>query len=83
MASPRVTTSFSPDMHDALLEWGRARNMPRPAEALRAFVGAHLAGNCADGHAMAFAAAREQYLAELRQEGREIVKQVAERLRRR
>lgn len=63
-----------------LERWGRERGLTELAETVRAFLGAHLAGNCADVHAMAFSAAREQYLAELRTEGRRLVTEVAARL---
>lgn len=78
--SPRITTSFAPEMHQAILRWGQERRMTEPAEILRAFVAAHLGGRCADVNAMAFAAAREQALAELREKARGIVREVASRL---
>jgi len=80
--APRITTSFSVELHDMLRAWGAERGLHAPAEVLRAFVAAHGQGRCADVQAMAFAAAREQVLAELRQEGREILAMAAQHLRR-
>jgi hypothetical protein len=83
MASPRITTSLAPDTHKAVLKWGRDRGMSEPAEIMRALIAAALSDPGLQSAARAFAAAREQYLAELRQEGREILQQVAGRLRKR
>lgn len=81
--APRITTSMSPEMLRWLREWGRERRITVDSEILRAFIAAHAEGRCADVHAMAFAAGREQVLAELRQEARGIMVEVAGRLRRR
>lgn len=81
--APRLTFSLSPDMLRWLRAWGQERRLTTDSEIIRAFVAAHAAGQCADVNAMAFSAGREQVLAELRQEGRALMTEVATRLRKR
>lgn len=74
----RVTTSFTPEMWQALDRWGVERGLHTPSEILRAAVADQLAGG---GTAGAWRAAYEQVLAEMREEGREIAERVARELR--
>lgn len=78
MASPRITTSLSPETRAALLRWGQRQGLSTVAEITRAFIAAHLAGGGLDERA--FRAAREQALAELREASHRLQEEIARRL---
>lgn len=81
--SPRFTTSLSPEMRDAVVAWGAARGMVVPAEIVRAMITVALQAPGTAVDVVAFAVAREQRLAELRQETRAALVAAAATIRRR